>query len=235
MGGIGTGMFFALRGTPTSAATRAAPGGSSTCATTASSTSSPTTGVLLDALGRMRRRPGASPRHPDGQGGRGRSGQAPRARDGRRRGSTRDSSSGSRGQADASSPSASSTPTAPAAISRQATPRPPRFMQARSTGARAWLRVGSIIALAAPEVPLDERYCLLRLATEHKGLRVAGFASAEMPMAAEMGICRSWTSSRSTRTRRARSAARGRASPRIPGPFLEASRRSSPLHSPHVG
>jgi sugar/nucleoside kinase (ribokinase family) len=48
--------------------------------------------------------------------------------------------------------------------------------------------VGSFIALAAPEVPLDERYYLLRLATKHKGLRVAGFASAEMPIAAEMGM-----------------------------------------------
>jgi len=47
---------------------------------------------------------------------------------------------------------------------------------------------GRFMALAAPEVPLEARLHLLRLATKHKGLRVAAFTSAEIPQALEMDM-----------------------------------------------
>jgi ribokinase len=47
---------------------------------------------------------------------------------------------------------------------------------------------GKGIALAAPEVPLDARRELLRLGTAYQFLRVAAFTSAEMRPAMEMGL-----------------------------------------------
>lgn len=47
---------------------------------------------------------------------------------------------------------------------------------------------GRAIALAAPEVPLAARHHLLRLATAHGALRVASFTSAEMPAAQALGL-----------------------------------------------
>jgi sugar/nucleoside kinase (ribokinase family) len=46
------------------------------------------------------------------------------------------------------------------------------------------------IALAAPEAPLEARHDLLRLATPRGALRVAGLASAEMPVAHRHGFFR---------------------------------------------
>jgi len=47
---------------------------------------------------------------------------------------------------------------------------------------------GHFIAVAAPEVPLAARKHLLEIATRYKGLRAAAFTSAEMAEARKMGI-----------------------------------------------
>ena len=47
---------------------------------------------------------------------------------------------------------------------------------------------GRFIALAAPEAPLEARRRLLELAAKHDGLKAAAFASAEIPAALQMGM-----------------------------------------------
>jgi len=61
---------------------------------------------------------------------------------------------------------------------------PAYIQQAESDFARF---AGRGVALAAPEVPLPAREALLRLATQHGLLRVASFNSEEMPAALEAG------------------------------------------------
>ena len=49
---------------------------------------------------------------------------------------------------------------------------------------------GRGVALAAPEVPLDARAAMLRLGTEHGFFRAASFTAQEMPVVTERGLLR---------------------------------------------